>query len=198
MSVSASGKPPTEITRRVYVSMTADSPLPAKTNSLKWSIVKRVEDLGFVTEIFGPPTARRGLASGRSWHIDDVDRVARRCIGGVVIGLPRWRLKNETGQEILIASEYCQYEAAVLHTLGLPLLILADRDLAKRCVFTGLTRNASLGIIGQTVCIRRTGPSGARKARPRNRLRPPSRAPCSRRRCWRGSIPILARDARWP
>jgi len=126
--------------------MTADHHLPEKMGALEWGIVRRIEALGYWTEIFGPPRHRPGLASGLGWNFRTVDQVARRCIGGVVVGLPRWRafaplideekLKDEfqVGRELL-ASEYCHYEAAVLRTLRIPLLLLAHEHLTTRATF---------------------------------------------------------------
>src|SRR4051794_14613346 len=93
---------------------------------------KSLERLGYNTEIFGPPRDAPSLAAGRPWHIDTVNEVARRCVGGIVIGLPRWPALPPYAN---FATEYNHYEGAVLHTLDTPMLVLAQQDVADRCIF---------------------------------------------------------------
>jgi hypothetical protein len=88
------------VTRRVFISMPADASVnqfgPA-LNTLKLGIVERIEKLGYIPEIFGAPRARKGLAYAHgSWNINSVNAVARYCIGGVIIGLPKWNLTLAT------------------------------------------------------------------------------------------------------
>jgi predicted nucleotide-binding protein with TIR-like domain len=121
-------------TRRVYVSMPADDWLDERQNGLKWALVDRVRAMGFQPEIFLDPKGRPGFASGRGWTFPEVDAVARRCIGALFIGLPRWIVPTRDGP-VPFGTELSQYEAGVLFTLGLPILVLMQKDLARRGVF---------------------------------------------------------------
>jgi Predicted nucleotide-binding protein containing TIR-like domain len=123
------------ITRRIYVSLPADPWLPDNLNRLKWGIVEEIEKLGYTTEIFTNPRGRPGLASARSWHPRDADEIARRCTGAAVLGMPRWRFTDSNGSQVLLPTEFNHYEGALFHTLGLPTLVLAQRDVLPRVVF---------------------------------------------------------------
>lgn len=122
------------ITRRVYVSMPADDWLNARQNALKWGIVEQIEQIGFAPEIFFDPSGRRSIASGRAWSAAAADDVARHCHGAAIIGLPRWEV-DDPGGRVGLASDFCHYEGALAQTLGLPLLVVAQENLAFRVVF---------------------------------------------------------------
>jgi Predicted nucleotide-binding protein containing TIR-like domain len=124
-----------QISRRVYVSLPADPWLPPNLNDLKWGVVEEIEKLGYVPEIFTNPKGRRGLASAKSWSPNGADDIARRCTGAVILGMPRWRLWNEQGEQFLLPTEFNHYEGALVRTLGLPTLVLAQRDVKRRVVF---------------------------------------------------------------
>ena len=65
---------------------------------------------------------------------ENVDRVMRDCVGGIVIGLPRWT----TSSDRRLVSEFNQYEGAAAVTHGLALLILAEEGVEERAiVWTG-------------------------------------------------------------
>ena len=53
----------------------------------------------------------------------------------MIIGLPRWAVMLGP-QEARFASEYNHYEGAVVHTLGLPMLVLADEAIGDRGIFS--------------------------------------------------------------
>ena len=108
---------------------------PDNLNRLKWGIVEEIEKLGYTTEIFTNPRGKPGLASARSWHPRDADEIARRCTAAAVLGMPRWRFSDSNGNQVLLPTEFNHYEGALFHTLGLPTLVLAQRDVLPRVVF---------------------------------------------------------------
>jgi hypothetical protein len=132
---------PTPITRRVYVSLPADAWLSSLENEFKWALVNRIEQAGFFPEVFHDPYPRAGLASGQAWSPDAADNVARHCVGAVIIGLPRFLYRGAVSEE-RHASEYSHYEGALARTLGIPLLLLAEKGLLRRGIF-----NTSVGFI---------------------------------------------------
>jgi hypothetical protein len=101
---------------------------------MKWSIVERIEQLGYTPEIFTDPTGRTSLSSGLAWSAAAADDVARHCTGAVIIGLPRW-VFGAADDTVYLPTEYCHYEGALARTLGLPLLVLAQENLMRRVVF---------------------------------------------------------------
>jgi len=123
------------ITRRIYVSLPADHWLPRNINELKWGIVDEIEKLGYTPEIFTNPRGKPGLASAKAWNPRDADEIARRCVGAAVLGMPRWNFKDVDGQPALLPTEFNHYEGALAHTLGLPTLVLVQRDVRRRVVF---------------------------------------------------------------
>jgi hypothetical protein len=123
------------IVRRIYVSLPADEWLPPNLNSLKWGIVEEIEKLGYCPEIFTNPKGKLTLAAAKSWHPRDADEVARRCVGAAILGMPRWTFKDTKGTEVLLPTEFNHYEGALAHTLGLPALVLVQKDVQRRVVF---------------------------------------------------------------
>jgi Predicted nucleotide-binding protein containing TIR-like domain len=123
------------ITRRIYVSLPADPWLSKNINELKWGIVEEIEKLGYTPEIFTNPKGRPGLASARSWNPRDADEIARRCVGAAVLGMPRWSFQDDIGKPVLLPTEFNHYEGALARTLGLPTLVLVQRDVRRRVVF---------------------------------------------------------------
>jgi hypothetical protein len=123
------------VTRRIYVSLPADHWLSENLNRLKWGMVEEIEKLGYTPEIFTNPRGMRALASAKSWHPRDADDIARRCAGAAILGMARWKFKNEDGQSVLLPTEFNHYEGALAHTLGLPRLVLVQEDVLRRVVF---------------------------------------------------------------
>jgi hypothetical protein len=123
------------IIRRVYVSLPADPWLPKNLNDLKWGIVEEIEKLGYTPEIFTNPRGKRGLASARAWHPRDADEIARRCVGAAILGMPRWRFRDDHDKPVLLPTEFNHYEGALARTLGLPTLVLAQEGVLRRVVF---------------------------------------------------------------
>lgn len=123
------------ITRRIYVSLPADPWLPPNLNELKWGIVDEIEKLGYTPEIFTNPRGKPGLASPKSWNPRDADEIARRCVGAAVLGIARWQFQDVEGQPALLPTEFNHYEGALARTLGLPTLVLVQRNVRRRVVF---------------------------------------------------------------
>jgi hypothetical protein len=117
------------------MSMPADSWLPPNLNELKWAVVDEVARRGYAPEIFTNPRGGPSLASGTAWSAAAAEEIARRCIGAVVIGMARWDLVDAEGQRLSFPTEYNHYEGAVARTLGLPVLVLVQRDVVRRVLF---------------------------------------------------------------
>jgi len=122
------------IKHRIYVSMPADAWLDDRQNDLKWGIVEKIEKLGYEAQIFGGPTGGKGLAAGKAWNLEEVDKVMRRCVGAAIIGLPKWKF-SIGDQAFSLPTEYCHYEGAVAQTRGLPILAVAERGIEPRVLF---------------------------------------------------------------
>jgi len=125
------------VTRRIYVSMPADQWLTPDQNALKWGIVDKIESLGFVAEIFTDPRGPRvtpALSADRAWSPIEANRVARHCVGAVIIGLPRWTFSTPQG-EVRLATEFCYYEGALAYSLRLPMLVVVQENVMRRVVF---------------------------------------------------------------
>jgi hypothetical protein len=123
------------VTRRVYVSLPADPWLPDNLNELKWGIVEEIVKLGFLPEIFTNPKGKPGLASAKAWNARDADQIARRCVGAAIIGMGRWRFRDDVGEPVELPTEFNHYEGALAHTLGLPRLVLVQKNVRRRVVF---------------------------------------------------------------
>jgi hypothetical protein len=123
------------ITRRIYVSLPADPWLPKNLNDLKWGIVEEIEKLGYTPEIFTNPKGKPGLASPKAWNPRDADEIARRCVGAAILGMPRWNFRDVNGEPAILPTEFNHYEGALARTLGLPTLVLVQRDVRRRVVF---------------------------------------------------------------
>ncbi|MGT2437547.1 TIR domain-containing protein [Bradyrhizobium betae] len=117
------------------MSLPADPWLPPNLNRLKWGIVDEIEKHNFVPEVFTNPRGKPGLASSRSWHPRDADEIARRCVGAALLGMARWNFNDANSQPVLLPTEFNHYEGALTRTLGLPMLVLAQRDIKRRVVF---------------------------------------------------------------
>lgn len=128
--------------KRVFVSINADSNHTEVENSFKWKIVEKLFDKGFLPEIFTPPPGKRyrGLAVRKGWTFNDVEEIMSRCVGHVIIGMPRWKVGDDVSGGKILPSEYHHYEGAISHMLNLPTLIFSDPTIVNRGVF-----NRSLG-----------------------------------------------------
>jgi hypothetical protein len=123
------------VRRRVFVSLVADALLSDRQNDFKWAVVEHIQKLGFQPEIFYNPRSVEGIAARKSWTPSDAEDVIRRCVGGVIIGMPRWHHFDRSGADVWMASEYAQYEGAMLKVAAIPLLILVQDNIKPRGIF---------------------------------------------------------------
>ena len=112
------------LNRRIFISAPRDVRLDPPRIAIKRAIVEEVRNAGYEPQIFLTPEGGEGLAAGAGWSIVEVDRVARRCVGAVLIGLPFWRSTLDD-RDVWLPSDYCAYEGAVARTLGLPVLAIS-------------------------------------------------------------------------
>lgn len=132
------------LTKRVSVIMPFDRWLSTNQNALKWGIVDEIEALGYQTEIFFDPRGKAGLAADKAWSASEADRVTRRCVGAVLIGMPRWSFSTPQGA-VNLPTEFCYYEGAIAYTLRLPMLMLVQQNVVRRAVFN----NGYGGYVGE-------------------------------------------------
>ena len=121
------------VNRRVLVSAPRDIRLDTPRIKIKGAIVDQIKRLGYEPQIFLDPTGGTGLATGAGWSLEEVERVARRCVGAAIIGLPFWKTTQE-GRECWLPTDYCQYEGAIAHAYGLPILAIAV-GIEQRVIF---------------------------------------------------------------
>ncbi len=121
------------LNRRVFISAPRDVRLDPPRIRIKHAIVDEIRTAGYEPQIFLGAQGGEGLATGAGWSIAEVDRVVRRCVGAVLIGLPFWKTNLES-REIWLPSDYCPYEGAVAYTLGLPILAISA-GIERRGVF---------------------------------------------------------------
>jgi Predicted nucleotide-binding protein containing TIR-like domain len=112
------------LNRRVFISAPRDVRLDLPRIRIKQAIVDEITTAGYQPQMFLTQEGGEGLPAGVGWTIDEVDRVVRRCVGAVLIGLPFWKTTLEA-RDIWLPSDYCPYEGAVAHTLGLPILAIS-------------------------------------------------------------------------
>jgi hypothetical protein len=129
----------------VYVSLPADPWLAPNINALKWGIVEEIEKLGYTPEIFTNPKGKLTLAAPKAWNPRDADDIARRCVGAAILGMPRWTFTDQSGEPALLPTEFNHYEGALARTLGLPTLVLVQKNVRRRVVFD----NSFGGYVGE-------------------------------------------------
>ena len=59
--------------------------------------------------------------------------------------MPRWKFKDESGEPVLLPTEFNHYEGALAHTLRLPTLVLVQKNVVRRVVFD----NSFGGYVGE-------------------------------------------------
>jgi hypothetical protein len=121
-------------TKRIFVSLPADQWLTAQENKIKWAIVKRIDDLGYTSEIFLDPRGTDSLSAAQAWSAISCEQIMRRCDGCVLLGFARWRIDSGEAR-VHLPTEFNHYEGAVAHTLALPLLVLVQASVMRRVVF---------------------------------------------------------------
>jgi hypothetical protein len=121
------------VKRRVLVSAPRDIRLDTPRIKIKGAIVDQIKRLGYEPQVFLDPAGGTGLAAGAGWSLEEVGRVARRCVGAAIIGLPFWKTTQE-GRECWLPTDYCQYEGAIAYTFGLPIFAIAV-GIEQRVIF---------------------------------------------------------------
>jgi hypothetical protein len=110
--------------RRIFISAPRDKRLDQPRIKIKQAIVDQIKNAGYEPQIFLTPVGGAGLAAGAGWSLEEVERIARRCVGAAMIGLPFWKTTLEA-RELWLPTDYCPYEGAVAHSLGLPILAVS-------------------------------------------------------------------------
>jgi len=121
------------VNRRVLVSAPRDIRLDTPRIKIKGAIVDQIKRLGYEPQLFLDATGGTGLAAGAGWSLEEVESVARRCVGAAIIGLPFWKTTQE-GREFWLPTHYCQYEGAIAHAYSLPILAIAV-GIEERVIF---------------------------------------------------------------
>lgn len=114
------------LNRRILISAPRDERLKDRPllKTIKHAILNEIRNAGYEPQIFLTPEGGEGLAADLGWSLKDVDMVARRCVGAVLIGLPFWKTTLED-RDIWLPTDYCPYEGGVARTLGLPILAIS-------------------------------------------------------------------------
>jgi hypothetical protein len=123
------------IAKRIFISVPSDQALSDSQKDLKWAIVDKIQSLGYIPEIFHSEKPSAGsLAAGRGWTFDECMTIIKRCLGAIIIGLPRHTVT--TNEETLkLPTEYAHFEGAIAINVDLPTMLLAETGLADRGVF---------------------------------------------------------------
>jgi len=124
-----------KIARRIFISVPSDQILNDAQQQLKWAIVEKIESLGYIPEIFNSERPNQGsLAAGRGWTFTECITVMKRCIGTIIIGLPRHNINSTDGQ-LKMPTEYAHFEGALAISFDIPTMLLAEAGLADRGIF---------------------------------------------------------------
>jgi hypothetical protein len=123
------------IRRRIYISVPGDSRLSETQLALKWALIEAIEAAGYVPEIFYSERPKSWtLTHGRNWSFAECSAVMRRCVGAVIIGLPRHQLMTDDGP-IRLPTEYSHIEGTLAVEQELPSLLLAEAGISDRGMF---------------------------------------------------------------
>jgi len=124
------------IARRIFISVPNDKVLDDSQKEFKWALINKIEEMGFIPEVFYDTHLRLGsLAAGRSWTFTESLLIMKRCIGAIIIGLPR-HVINTGDDTLILPTEYAHFEGALSLSLNLPTLILREDKLSDRGIFT--------------------------------------------------------------
>lgn len=123
------------IARRIFISVPSDQILTDTQQELKWAIVTKIETLGYIPEIFHSEGPSQGsLAAGRGWTFNECITIMKRCIGAIIIGLPRHNINTNDGQ-LKLPTEYAHFEGALAISHDIPTMLIAEAGLADRGIF---------------------------------------------------------------
>jgi hypothetical protein len=125
-----------EIVRRIFISVPNDKILNDNQREFKWTLIKKIEELGFIAEIFyNTQPNPRSKTIRKSWTFEECINVIRRCVGAIIIGLPRH--SHSTPEGVLkLPTEYAHFEGALSIFLNLPTFLLKEKGLYGRGVFS--------------------------------------------------------------
>ena len=113
--------------KRVFICGSASRNLDDRRRRFKAAVIGKLRQAGYEPQEF----FESGIPENLPWSFEYVDRVMRQCIGAIVFGFHRWTASDSSGHKRLI-SAYNHYEGAVALTLGLPVMILKEEDVADR------------------------------------------------------------------
>jgi Predicted nucleotide-binding protein containing TIR-like domain len=111
------------VNRRVLISAPRDIRLDDERKRIKQAIIDHIQS-HYQLEMFRSDLPGDNLVAGLGWSVHAVEKVARRCVGAALIGLPFWHTELD-GKEIWLPTDYCPYEGGVAHSLGLPILAIS-------------------------------------------------------------------------
>jgi len=115
------------IKRRVFISVPMDHHLDPGRRAIVQAVLQLVSDAGFEPQRF----LYSGLPASMGWNFQTVDEVMRRCVGAIILALPRRTFSGASPEECLVLpTEWSHYEGAVANTLALPTLVLAEKGIA--------------------------------------------------------------------
>jgi hypothetical protein len=115
------------IRRRIFFSCVNEARLSPNERSIRNALKTRLADAGYQVEEFFVS----GDATSMGWSFENVQKIVRSCVGGVVLAFRRYDIMSSEGPGI-VASEFNHFEGAVMHSFGLPLLIVKDDLLGSR------------------------------------------------------------------
>lgn len=121
------------VKRRVFMSLTYDTYLNDRQNSIKWGIVQRVINAGYEPHLYYPAVPAGFEATVHRevpWTADRVKETISGAVGAVMIGFPRWKYGTAAH-----ASEFTHYEAGVAQALGLPIFTVLEQGIQWRGAF---------------------------------------------------------------
>jgi len=76
------------LNRRIFLSDPRDIRLDRERIQIKDAIIEKIVGLGYEPQIFLDRYRGSGLAAGLGWSLENVDKVVKRCVGAVLIGVP--------------------------------------------------------------------------------------------------------------
>jgi CAP12/Pycsar effector protein, TIR domain len=123
------------IAKRIYISVPGDHVLNAAQQSLKWAIIDDVIAQKYIPEIFHSERPYPGsLAAGRGWTFQECGSVMKRCVGSIIIGLPRYVFAADE-RTLRLPTEYAHCEGSLGYIFDIPSLLLAEEGLEERGIF---------------------------------------------------------------
>ncbi len=147
--------------RRIFVSAPGESQLNGSELNLYRAILPLVQRDEFGEDKFELQRFMiSGLPAAKGWSFEEVEKVMRRCVGAVILAIPRWigtAPWSPTDPAVPISGEFYNYEGAVALTLGLPTLILTTHGISDRGivhkgggkVICHIPRNSSIDWLSQ-------------------------------------------------